>query len=128
MRTLAQDVRFTLRLLGKNPGFAAIAILTLALGVGATTSIFTVVEAVLLRPLPYPNPTQLVHVEIRGSDGDDYPLPDTDFLAWRERQEAFSSIAVYFSGASATLTGVGEPERLGAGGAARPLFAPFCGA
>src|SRR6476646_6689153 len=91
MRTL-QDVRFALRLLVKRPGFAAVAILTLALGVGAATSIFTVVEAVLLRPLPFANPSRLVHLTIRGADGEIFPLPDSDFLAWREQNHAFSSV------------------------------------
>jgi putative ABC transport system permease protein len=111
MRTL-QDVRFAVRLLTKRPGFAAVAIATLALGVGAATSIFTVVEAVLLRPLPFPEPTQLVHFHIRGADGDIYPLPDTDFLAWRERSDAFSSVAVYDGGAALALTGQGEAARI----------------
>ena len=84
MRTL-QDVRFALRLLVKRPGFAAVAIVTLALGVGASTSIFSVVEAVLLRPLPFADPDRLVQLTIRGGDGETYPLPDTDFVAWREQ-------------------------------------------
>src|SRR5215831_6656180 len=111
MRTL-QDVRFALRLLAKRPSFAAVAILTLALGIGAATSIFTVVEAVLLRPLPFANPDRLVHLHIRGGDGDTYPLPDTDALAWREQSDAFSSVAVYDGGEGLALTGDGDAERI----------------
>src|SRR5437868_15140706 len=98
MSRFLQDLRFAFRLLRAHPGFAAVAILTLALGIGATTSIFTVVEAVLLRPLPYARPGELVHLEIRGADGEAYPLPNTDFLAWREQNSAFTSVAVHDSG------------------------------
>ena len=111
MRTL-QDVRFALRLLINRPAFSAIAILTLALGVGASTSIFSVVEAVLLRPLPFAEPDRLVHLSIRGGDGATYPLPDTDFVAWREQNAAFSSVAVYDSGEGLALTGEGDAERI----------------
>jgi len=111
MRTL-QDVRFALRLLAKRPGFAAVAILTLALGVGASTSIFSVVEAVLLRPLPFAAPQRLVQLTIRGQDGQTYPLPDTDFIAWREQNDAFSSLAVYDGGQGLALTGEGDAERV----------------
>ena len=111
MRTL-QDVRFALRLLAKRPGFAAVAILTLALGIGASTSIFSVVEAVLLRPLPFAEPDRLVQLTIRGGDGETYPLPDADFIAWREQNEAFSSLAVYDGGEGLALTGDGDAERI----------------
>ena len=111
MRTL-QDIRFALRLLVKRPGFAAVAILTLALGVGASTSIFSVVEAVLLRPLPFAEPDRLVQLTIRGGDGETYPLPDADFIAWREQNEAFSSLAVYDGGEGLALTGEGDAERI----------------
>ncbi len=111
MRTF-QDVRFAVRLLAKRPGFAVVAILTLALGVGASTSIFSVVEAVLLRPLPFAEPNRLVQLTIRGEDGETYPLPDADFVAWREQNEAFSSLAVYDGGEALALTGEGDAERI----------------
>src|SRR3954469_10502135 len=111
MRTV-QDVRFALRLLVKRPGFAAVAILTLALGIGAATSIFSVVEAVLLRPLPFAEPDRLVQLTIHGEDGDTYPLPDTDFIAWREQNETFLSLAVYDGGEGLALTGDGDAERI----------------
>src|SRR4051812_44815665 len=112
MRTVIADVRFALRMLLRQRAFAAVAILTLALGIGSTTSIFTVVEAGLLRPLPFAEPDRLVHLGIRGSDGEAYPLPDTDFLAWRDGNTAFAALAVYDTGRGFALTGVGDPERV----------------
>ena len=112
MPILAQDVRFAIRALLKRPGFASLAILTLALGVGATTAIFTVVNAILLRPLPYRDADRLVHVHIRGGDGDIYPLPDSDFAAWRDRHEAFDTISVVDGGEGYSLAGDGPPERV----------------
>ncbi len=101
-----------MRLLVKRPGFAAVAVLTLALGVGASTSIFSVVEAVLLRPLPFDEPDRLVHLTIHGDDGDTYPLPDTDLVAWREQNEAFSAVAAYDGGEGLAMTGDGAAERI----------------
>jgi putative ABC transport system permease protein len=112
MHSLLDDARYAVRMLVKRPGFAAIAIFTLALGIGATTAIFTVVEAVLLRPLPFADPGRLVQLTIRGADGESYPLPDTDFLAWRAQHEAFDAIAVYDNGQALSLTGDGQPERI----------------
>ena len=109
--SLWQDLRYAARALRKNPGFAAVAILTLALGVGATTAIFTVVHAVLLRPLPFPEADRLVEVRIVGRNAAVFPLPDTDFLAWRSQNNSAEAVAVYDS-SSATLTGDGPPERL----------------
>jgi putative ABC transport system permease protein len=111
MRAL-HDVRFALRLLINRPGFTVVAILTLGLGIGASTSIFSVVEAVLLRPLPFVEPDRLVQLNIRGGDGQTYPLPDTDFIAWREQNDAFSSLAVYDGGQGLALTGDGDAERI----------------
>ena len=109
---IVQDLRFAVRLLLKRPGFSTIAILTLALGIAATTSMFSVVEAVLLRPLPFPHPDRLVVVRITGAEGADFPLPDADFLEWRSANQTADHVAV-FSIETVNLTGTGEPERLG---------------
>src|SRR6266536_4986658 len=111
MRNLFADVRYAVRLLTRKPGFAAVAILTLALGIGATTAIFTVVDAVLLRPLPFPDAERLVEVRIGGGGEAMYPLPDADFVAWRSQNETADAAAVYDT-SSATITGDGPPERL----------------
>jgi len=111
MATIAHDLRYALRLLRTRPGFAAVAILTLALGIGATTAIFSVVHAVLLSPLPFPDADRLMHVRITGRDGMIFPLPDTDFLAWRAANQTADAVAV-FENDALTLTGDGAPERL----------------
>jgi len=111
MATLVHDLRYAIRLLVARPGFSAVAILTLALGIGATTAIFTVVNAVLLRPLPFRDADRLVQVRIAGRAGAIFPLPDTDFLEWRAQNRTADAIAV-FDTDSATLTGGDAPERL----------------
>ena len=111
MGTLLSDARYALRLLLKRPGFAAVAILTLALGIGATTAIFTVVYAVLLRPLLFRDVDRLVQVRIIGRDRAEFPLPNTDFLAWRSQNQTADAIAA-FDNSSATITGDGSPERI----------------
>ena len=107
---LRQDTRYALRVLGRGRGFAAVAVLTLALGVGANTAIFSVVRGVLLRALPYPEPERLVAVQsvIRGSPT---AVSPPDFIDWRAQAKSFSGLAAYFL-STATLTGIGEPERL----------------
>src|SRR5262245_61867288 len=121
MLTIASDVRFAFRLLIKRPGFAAVAILTLALGIGATTAIFTVVHAVLLSPLPFPDADRLAQVRIVGRDNEIFPLPDSDFVAWREQNQTADAIAVWSEDA-ATLSGEGEAERIGAAAVSDRFF------
>lgn len=87
--TLWQDLRYASRVLRNCPGFTAAAILSLALGIGANTAVFSVVNAVLLRSLPYPNPDQLVRVAHQATYGD-VSIPEYEF--WKEHSTAFSSM------------------------------------
>ena len=123
MRTLLQDVRYGLRVLRKKPGFTAVAVVTLALGVGANTAIFSVVNAVLLRPLPYAEPDQLVRVyEKRPKLGRTRNVVSApDFIDWRGQSHTFDSMAAY-NGWGASLTGDGEPEQLTGARASADLF------
>jgi putative ABC transport system permease protein len=115
------DIRFAVRLLIKRPGFSAVAILTLALGIGATTAMFTVVNAVLLSPLPFRDADRLAEVRIVGGNGAIYPLPDADFLAWRDQNHTADATAIYEPGVS-TLTGGGAAEQVAATGATDRFF------
>src|SRR4051812_16771843 len=83
------DVRYAVRLLRRSPGFAAIALVTLALGIGANTAIFSVLRAVLLRPLPYADPDRLVAIGDRTPDGSPGNTGYTTFLDWRDRTHSF---------------------------------------
>src|ERR1700689_1284185 len=120
MRTLIQDLRYGLRTLRKNPGFTAIAVLTLALGIGANTAIFSVVNGVLLRPLPFRHPSRLVLIAEKSS----FPVISTsreNYLDWRDQSHSFEAMEATRSG-SITLTGAGEPERLNVRMATAGLF------
>lgn len=103
---LWRDVKFALRQMKKSPGFAATAVLTLALGIGATTAMFTVVDNALLRPLPYRNPGRLVFVDETGSAGvNSFGVPYLDFRQWRGENHAFQSMAYYVQCRQAYLSG-----------------------
>jgi len=113
METLLQDIRYGIRMLAKNPGFTAIAVLTLALGIGANTAIFSVVNAELLRPLPFRDPGQLVRVATANarlhtvSGAVSYP----DFADWRAQNHVFQDMAAY-TDSSFALTGTEQPAHL----------------
>ena len=111
MLALTQDLRYGLRMLAKNPGFTAVAVLTLALGIGANTAIFSVVNGVLLNPLPYPEPSQLVTLHESKPNFPYGSISYLNFRDWQKENHTFSSIAVA-RGYSFTLTGAGEPERV----------------
>jgi putative ABC transport system permease protein len=124
LETLAQDLRYGARMLLKKPGFTLIAVVTLALGIGATTAIFSVVNAVLLRSLPYRDPDRLVLLGHRGEEQGTvtFKASPPDFLAWRDHSHVFEQIAAYKSD-TADLTFDGEPEELIAGIGSANLFA-----
>jgi putative ABC transport system permease protein len=106
-----QDFRFAIRTLRKSPGFTAIAILTLALGIGANTSLFSVVNAVLLDPIPYPHPEQLVMIHESKPNFRTGSISYPNFRDWQHDNHSFSSMAVVRA-TSFTLTGLGEAEEL----------------
>jgi predicted permease len=108
---IGQDLRFALRQLAKSPGFTLIAILTLALGVGATTAIFSVVDGILLRPLPFPEPERLVRVYPL-EEGEPSAFSVLNYLDWRKQSRTMEAASLLDAG-SMNLTGAGgEPERL----------------
>ncbi len=111
METLLRELHYGLRILTKSPGFAAIAVLTLALGIGASTAIFSVVHAVLLRALPYPNPQKVVRVWERAPDGHRMNLADPNFDDFRTQNNTFASMAVYDYRLS-SVSGGSEPVRV----------------
>ena len=113
METLLQNLRYGLRTLAKSPGFTAIAILTLAIGIGPNTAIFSVVNAVLLQPLSYPNPDQLVELELSSPQGNGDITSIPKFNVWREQTQVFDSVAAYdFAGPGVNLTGGDRPEQV----------------
>jgi putative ABC transport system permease protein len=113
MESLLQNLKFALRSLSKSPGFTAVAILTLALGIGANTAIFSVVNAVLLQPLSYPRPDRLVQLQLKGEQGTSGALSIPNFNVMSAQTQAFAAVAVFdFSGPGINLTGGDRPEQL----------------
>src|SRR5215471_6311284 len=108
---LAGDLRYALRALRKSPGFTAVVMLTLALGIGATTAIFTVVDTVMLRPYPYPDMDRIVMLNEVMRSGQPLAISWQNFQDWREQNQVFAHLGVY-RGYTVNLTGVGQPERL----------------
>jgi cell division protein FtsX len=121
LETFFRDLRFAARLLRKSPGFTAISVLTLALGIGATTAIFSVVYGVLLRPLPYHNPQQLVQLWEQSPTGGRMRFADPNFDDVRAQNHCLSGFAVYESSIS-TVIGKGEPARVSAASVTADFF------
>jgi len=113
MTNLLNDIRYSVRLMIRAPGFTAVAVLTLALGIGANTAIFSVVNAVVLRPLPYPHPERLVHGAWQFESGEIDAVTALVFEYWKDHTRAFESVAGY-SGINSgfNLAGGAEPERV----------------
>src|SRR5436309_40059 len=111
MQSFLDDLRYAFRILLRAPGFASIAILALALGIGANTAIFSAVDAILLRPLPYADPERLVMLWGDASFAS-FPrnnLSPADYIDWRKQNQVFTDVAA-LRNRSASLTGTGTPE------------------
>ena len=111
MDQLVKDIRYGIRSLAKRPAFTAIAVLTLALGIGASTAIFSVVDGVLLRPLPYPEAEQIVQLREVNERGGKMAFAEPNFVDVRARSHSFQGIAQY-AGEITTVTGASEPVRV----------------
>jgi putative ABC transport system permease protein len=113
LEVLLQDVRYAGRMLRRSPGFAATAVAALALGIGANTAIFTVVNTVLLQPLAYPEPDRLVQLELSSAQGNGNITSIPKFMVWREQTQVFQDVAAYdLGGPGVNLTGGDRPEQL----------------
>jgi hypothetical protein len=132
LASLAQDVRYALRALRRQPGFALVVMLTLGIGIGINTAAFSIVNAVLLRPLPFPDPERLVALEERLSGLESgAPFSPPDFLDVEREQQSFESVAAYV-GVALELSGVGEAVIIDASRVSARLFdvlgvAPYLG-
>ena len=124
LEALAQDLRFGARALKRNPGFAAIATLTLALGIGANTAIFSVVNAVLLRPLPWHEPERAVMIWSKWTAFDKTWVAAGEVVDYRRRAKSLASVAAWGLG-QVNLTGDGDPERISAGNVSANTFVTF---
>jgi predicted permease len=111
MLSFWQDVRYGLRVLLKNPGFTVIAVLTLALGIGANTALFSVVNAVLLNPLPFANPDELLAVYAKSTNFEQSSIAYPNFLDWQKDNQSFASLCAFRSD-DYNMTGAGQPERV----------------
>src|SRR5687768_8339239 len=127
MDSIIKDIRYGLRSLLKRPGYTAIALVALALGIGANTAIFSLVNAVVIQPLPYPDPDRLVWVwgNIRNG-GNRASVAPLDFVDFRNQNKTFEQFAASFTvPLPVNLTGSGEPERLMASGVTGNYFDTF---
>jgi putative ABC transport system permease protein len=121
LESLAQDIRYGLRMLLKSRRFTAVAVITLALGIGASTSIFSVVDAVLLRPLPYPNPKRIVTVWEQEANGHRTRLADPNFLDFRSQNDTLAGLATFLSWPD-SVSGGSEPVRMNIGIVSQDFF------
>jgi len=127
IEVFVQDVRYGVRMLRKSPLFTAVAVMAIAIGIGANTAMFSLVDGILLRPLPYPEPQRLVIVGTNQRHGSGMsPMGTADFLAWRDHQQSFEQVAVLDgAGSSFALSGMGAPERIPGVGVSANFFSIF---
>ena len=124
MANFVQDVRYAFRMLTSSPGFTVVAILTLALGIGANTAIFSVVNAVLLKPLPYPDPDGLMVFMTTAPQGENNGASPTKFNAWRNQSSVFQDVSAYRFNV-VNLTEGDNPEQISAGHVSADFFRLF---
>jgi putative ABC transport system permease protein len=111
--SMGKDVRFALRSLGRTPGFTVAIVLTLALGIGASTAIFSIVRGVLLRPLPYVDPEHLVRIWEVSPRGNDHNVVSVgNYTSWREQAKSFAAMGAHMAPSSVSFVGDGEPARI----------------
>src|SRR2546425_2969025 len=123
IESLARDLRYAMRMLVKNPGFTAVGVLTLGLGIGANTAIFSIVNAVFLRPLPFPHADRVYVVDRVGNQLGGSSISFPIYLAWQKREEGFfDHLALLAWWGDATLTGGGESERVPIAGASNGVL------
>src|SRR5881392_3686774 len=123
MHAILQDFRYALRMLAKQPAFAAIAVLTLALGIGANTAIFSIINSVLLRPLPYPNADRIMVLNESSGPGQDYSVALPDYFDWQRDNIVFEYLAATHK-ESRNLSGIPgrDPERVSCASVTRNFF------
>src|SRR2546425_5997220 len=121
MNTLWQDLRYAVRMMGKTLSVTALVVVVLALGIGANAAIFSVVNAALLRPLPYADPDKLVRLSEDSPNVPQMSISYPNFLDWREQNKVFSGIAA-MQFRNLNLTGTDEPERLAGRGVSAAFF------
>ena len=123
MGTLLQDLRYGIRMLAKSPGFTALAILTLALGIGANTAIFSVINSVLLRPLPFHEPGRLVALWQTESAPGNFPLTGPDYLDWQAQSRTLEATSLYSWERTANASGTGQSEAVSVSSTQADFFA-----
>jgi predicted permease len=123
MGTLLQDLRYGIRMLAKSPGFTALAILTLALGIGANTAIFSVINSVLLRPLPFHEPGRLVALWQTESAPGNFPLTGPDYLDWQRQSRTLEATSLYSWERTANASGTGQSEAVSVSSTQADFFA-----
>ncbi len=125
METLARDLRYVARSLARSPGFFVVTVLTLGLGIAATTAIFSVVNGVLLRPLPYPQPDRIVQLFQVDKDGKRMSVSEPNFRDWKGETRSFSAMALASVATTVTVNGLSEPARASATMVTRDFFTVF---
>src|SRR5579864_2300839 len=121
MATIWQDIRYGLRMLRKRPSVTAVALLTIALGIGVTSAMFSLVYGVVLRSLPYEDPARISALDIVGPRGHEMAADANRYVFWRDHQNSFESVAAFMGGTHVNLENGDQPERI----LVRPVTADF---